>query len=144
MNRTQEDRFDAYWESQVHTIDNIWWPKINFMGYMGSLQEDTKTLLTSLTSNKDNMSAWEKVGKEGWVSSDGIKGGLMEANRAGHAQHEKIICYCIIHQTQINLCSRIGKMSGSMQVIILMSCISLRMKEEIPHDRRFDCLVQTR
>lgn len=88
LKRTQ-DCFDPHWEPQTYAIDDKWWPKIDFIGYMDSLQEDIRTLLTSLTSNKDNMTAWDKVGKEGWVSSDGIEGGFMEMNGAGHAQNAK-------------------------------------------------------
>ena len=59
-------------------------------GYIASIQEDTKSLLRSLTSVKDERTAWDKVGSDECVSSDGTTEGIfMQANGVKHARHAK-------------------------------------------------------
>jgi len=89
LNRTQ-DCIDPHWEPQAYSVDDKWWPKMNFIGYMESIHNDTEKLLRSLTSNEDNRTAWDKVGKDGLVSSNGTTdGGFMQTNGAKHAGHAK-------------------------------------------------------
>ena len=59
------------------------------IGYTASIQEDTKRLLRSLTSMQNKRTAQDKVGKDGWISSDGTEGGFMQTNAAKHAGHAR-------------------------------------------------------
>ena len=52
-------------------LDDAWWPSIDFVGYTDTLADDAEKLLKSIHSTKDGVSAWERVGKEGWDLSDG-------------------------------------------------------------------------
>mmetsp|Transcript_12079 Transcript_12079/g.17616 ORF Transcript_12079/g.17616 Transcript_12079/m.17616 type:complete len:333 (-) Transcript_12079:275-1273(-) len=82
LERTQNCQ-DYHWGLQSETLDEKWWPYINFVGYMHSLSEDARKLLKSLTSVNDGITAWERVGKTGWgkVGNDGF----MQINLAFHA-----------------------------------------------------------
>ena len=44
---------------------------MEFVGYSDTLADDAEKLLKSIHSKKDGVSAWERVGKEGWDLSDG-------------------------------------------------------------------------
>lgn len=75
---------DPHWEPQTRVIDSKWWPKISFVGYMNNLEKDAKRLLQSLISRWDNVTAWDKVGKDGW--GDNGNSSFMHRNQARHAQ----------------------------------------------------------
>jgi len=81
---------DVHWQPQYNAMDDKWWPKVNFVGYMENLAEDSRKLLMKLKSTKDGVSAWEKHGKTGW--GDNSTGGFMQENEAGHSTnaHEKL------------------------------------------------------
>jgi len=88
LNRTL-DCPDPHWEAQVLFIDDKWWPNIDFIGYMTSISEDSKTLLKSIRSDKDGISAWDTFGKSGWGESSNR--GFMQKNEAAHATNSSKI-----------------------------------------------------
>jgi len=57
---------NMHWRSIYSRIDEKWWPFINFVGDMDNLNEDAKTLLSSIHSSVDGVSAWDRVGTSGW------------------------------------------------------------------------------
>jgi len=57
---------NVHWMQLYDQIDDKWWPYINYIGYMENIAEDAKSLLQSITSNKDGISAWERCGITGW------------------------------------------------------------------------------
>ncbi|GFH50042.1 hypothetical protein CTEN210_06518 [Chaetoceros tenuissimus] len=80
LERTQ-DCHDPHWQIQYDVVDEKWWSKIDFVGHMHHIHVDAKSLLKFLRSNKDGLTAWEKVGKEGWEKN----GEFLQQNGAGHA-----------------------------------------------------------
>lgn len=60
---------DAHWNPQTMTVDQKWWPYINFIGYQNTAFEDTRRLLQTLVSSKDNVTAWDRFGRSGWGSN---------------------------------------------------------------------------
>jgi hypothetical protein len=72
-------------------VDAKWWRKIDFVGHMHHLYDDTKALLKFLRSKKDSLTAWEKVGKDGWENN----GEFLQQNRAGHVtgSEQKLMNY---------------------------------------------------
>ena len=123
LNRTQ-DCSDPHWEPQVYAIDDKWWSKIDYIGYIASIQEDTKSLLRSLTSVKDERTAWDKVGKDGWFSSDGTEGGFMQTNAARHAGHARDKMLLQYTPRTEQFVEEHGRLSGSTIFFILKSFIS--------------------
>lgn len=61
---------NVHWMQIYDQIDEKWWPYINFVGNMETLGEDAETLLRSIVSDKDGLSAWEHWGKTGWGSDE--------------------------------------------------------------------------
>lgn len=57
---------NVHFRSLYSTIDEKWWPSINFIGHMHTLSEDTEKLLQSLFSRKNGKTLWENFGKSGW------------------------------------------------------------------------------
>ncbi len=57
---------DVHWRTIYSRIDEKWWPYIHFIGNMDNLANDAKTLLSSIHSNKDGVSAWDRIGNYGW------------------------------------------------------------------------------
>ena len=54
-------------------LDEKWWPNMNFIGNMDNLNDDATKFLSSIHSNTDGVSAWDRIGKSGWsdkTSSD--------------------------------------------------------------------------
>ena len=87
----KEECWDVHWEPQVNKIDAKWWPYIDFIGYQHNLLGDSKTLLSSLTSIKDEedgRSAWERYGSRGWgVEKKGCENRthyFLEENSSNH------------------------------------------------------------
>lgn len=54
---------DAHWRPQHNRMEEKYWPYINFVGHMETLQEDAETLLKQV-------GAWKEYGSTGW----GVKG----------------------------------------------------------------------
>ena len=65
---------DVHWRSIYSRIDDKWWPYIDKIGTMDSnpqtLLNDAKSILSSIYSTIDGVSAWDRIGKTGW---SGIK-----------------------------------------------------------------------
>ena len=59
-------RDNLHWKSMYSRIDAKWWPYIDFIGKMENLSEDAKQFLSSIHSNVDGVSAWDRVGTVGW------------------------------------------------------------------------------
>ena len=57
---------DVHWRSIFSRIDEKWWPYIDFIGNMDTLRDDAQTLLSSVHSNVDHVSAWDRIGTSGW------------------------------------------------------------------------------
>ena len=83
--------FDSHWEPQYFMLDEKWWSKIDFVGHKDNIFNDSRTLLKSLVSKKDGLTAWDKVGKDGWDNNLAF----MESNSAGHATNttDKMLQY---------------------------------------------------
>ena len=75
-----EECFNVHWEPQVEKIDSKWWPYIDHIGYQHNLLEDSKEILSMITSVNDDaetetetetsISAWDKFGGSGWGAPD--------------------------------------------------------------------------
>lgn len=63
---TQTLHEDVHWRTIYSRIDEKWWPYIDFIGNMDNLANDAKTFLSSIHSNIDGVSAWDKIGTHGW------------------------------------------------------------------------------
>lgn len=59
-----ECKDEPHWRAQSQRVDDIFWPYMNFIGYMDNIAEDTRTLLESLGPD-----IWEQYGASGWGSS---------------------------------------------------------------------------
>lgn len=81
LEATHQWCFDNHWEPQYFMIDKKWWSRIDFVGQFHNIFNDSQTLLKSLVSKKDGLTAWDKVGKDGWDHNQAF----MESNSAGHA-----------------------------------------------------------
>lgn len=57
---------NVHWRSIYSRIDEKWWPYVNFVGYMENLSKDAETFLKQVHSSKDGVSAWDRIGKNGW------------------------------------------------------------------------------
>jgi hypothetical protein len=57
---------DVHWRSIFSRIDEKWWPYIDTIGNMDTLRDDAQALLSSVYSNIDNVSAWDRIGTSGW------------------------------------------------------------------------------
>ena len=66
-----DECFDIHWEPQIAKIDAKWWPYIDVIGYQHNLLNDSKNILSQLTSTRDESgkSAWERYGVTGWGDS---------------------------------------------------------------------------
>lgn len=87
----KEECRDVHWEPQVEKIDAKWWPYIDFIGHQNDLLNDSKKLLSSLTSitdMDDGRSAWERYGSSGWgVEKKGCENRshfFLEENSSNH------------------------------------------------------------
>jgi Sulfotransferase family len=69
---------DAHWRPQNKRMEPKYWPYINFVGHMETLQEDAELLLKQI-------GAWEIYGKTGW----GAKGDefMFQAKAGGVGRH---------------------------------------------------------
>jgi len=88
------DCHDWHWQLQADTIDDKWWPAINFVGHMSNIAQDSKRLLESLTYKNSNIhNAWEKFGKTGW-GTNGTQA-FLQVNAADHSTdaHAKLKVY---------------------------------------------------
>ena len=70
-NVTRTLPLNVHWRSIYSQIDEKWWPSISFIGNMDNLADDTETYLRSIRSNRDNATAWERLGSTGWGRGDG-------------------------------------------------------------------------
>ena len=79
------DCHDPHWLPQWPVIEEKFWKKITFIGFMELVSSDAKTLLESLSSSSDgkNSTAWETHGKNGWGKNHNE--GFMQRNAAGHS-----------------------------------------------------------
>ena len=66
-------RDNMHWRSMYSRIDRKWWPYIDFVGKMEHLSEDVKQFLSSIHSNVDRVSAWDRIGRSGWGDTRGNK-----------------------------------------------------------------------
>jgi hypothetical protein len=57
---------DMHWRSIYSRIDEKWWPHIDFIGNMQNLNQDAQEFLSSIRSNIDNVTAWDRNGRTGW------------------------------------------------------------------------------
>jgi Sulfotransferase family len=60
---------DPHWNSQSLRIDNKYWPYINFIGHMETMEADAKRLLQQI-------GAWDDYGSQGWPPKGEIFAGL--------------------------------------------------------------------
>lgn len=72
---------DSHWNPQSDRMERKYWPYINFVGHMETLQDDARKLLQKIN-------AWEKYGKSGWGPSNSLE---IFAGKDGrhHAQNAK-------------------------------------------------------
>lgn len=79
------DCHDPHWLPQWPVIEEKFWKKITFIGFMELVSSDAKTLLESLSSSSDgkNSTAWETHGKNEWGKNHNE--GFMQRNAAGHS-----------------------------------------------------------
>lgn len=61
---------DVHWRPIYSRIDEKWWPYIDFIGNMDTLRDDAEAFLSSIHSNVDGLSAWERIGTSGWGGKD--------------------------------------------------------------------------
>lgn len=73
---------NPHWTLQSERVDDKWWPYITFIGYMHTVGSNSKDLLESIRSVKDNVTAWEKFGKSGW--GDDSEQGFMQIPSTYH------------------------------------------------------------
>lgn len=59
-----ECKDEPHWRAQSQRVDDVFWPYMNFVGYMDNIAEDTRTLLESLSPD-----VWEQYGASGWGTS---------------------------------------------------------------------------
>ena len=59
-----ECKDEPHWRAQSQRVDDVFWPYMNFVGYMDNIAEDTRTLLESLGPD-----VWEEYGASGWGTS---------------------------------------------------------------------------
>ncbi len=57
---------DVHWRTIYSRVDEKWWPYMSYVGYMENLNDDVKSLFSSVYSNIDGVSAWDRIGKSGW------------------------------------------------------------------------------
>ena len=57
---------NMHWRTIYSRIDAKWWPYIDFIGKMENLNDDAKQFLSSIHSNVDGVSAWDRIGTSGW------------------------------------------------------------------------------
>lgn len=81
---------NPHWAPQLGRIDTKWWPYIDVTGYHHNLYNDSKKILSRVTS-PDGKSAWDKYGATGWKSSQPEKGkcemrlhSFLKENTSGH------------------------------------------------------------
>jgi len=79
LNMTQQCS-NAHWLPQYSMVDTKWWPKMNYVGYMHTMEKDAQVLLQGLKSTTDGVSAWDKYGKTGWGENK-TESFLMEKNK---------------------------------------------------------------
>jgi hypothetical protein len=91
-----DECFDVHWEPQMAKIDPKWWPYIDIIGYQHNLLNDSKRILSQLTSTrtrddhesgKKSASAWERYGVTGWGASDECENrphSFLEENSSAH------------------------------------------------------------
>ena len=61
---------NIHWRSIYFRIDEMWWPYVNYVGYMEKWSKDTKTFFASVHFNKGGISAWDRNGKTGWGDNE--------------------------------------------------------------------------
>ena len=71
---------DPHWDPQSNRIDDKYWPYINFIGHMESIEADTKRLL-------QRIGAWEEYGASGWPHGSVFAGAASSTVR--HATDSK-------------------------------------------------------
>lgn len=80
--------FDVHWEPQIAKIDKKWWPYIDKIGFQHNLLNDSKEILSQLTSSRnDGISAWDSYGTTGWGNSDECENrthSFLEENSSAH------------------------------------------------------------
>ncbi len=97
-------RDNVHWRTIYSQIDEKWWPYVDFVGKMENLNDDAKKLLSSLYSNIDGISAWDKIGLFGWnndesknctkaLESDGLFLGVPAANHSTKAKEQMMKFY---------------------------------------------------
>jgi hypothetical protein len=74
---TRTLKYDVHWRTIYSRIDEKWWPYINFVGQMDNLKDDAKRLFSSVHSNVDDVSAWDRIGESGW---NGVKSSNCDDN----------------------------------------------------------------
>ena len=57
---------DVHWRTIYSSIDEKWWPYISNFGYMDTLRDDAELILSSVYSNVDGVSAWDRISSYGW------------------------------------------------------------------------------
>ena len=68
---------EPHWRAQSRRVDSDFWPFINFVGYMDSIAEDTKSMLEILGQD-----VWDTYGASGWGlnGNESIFAGLENAH----------------------------------------------------------------
>ena len=61
---------NVHWRSIYSRIDDKWWPYVNYIAHMKDLSADAEDFLTSIHSNIDGVSAWDRIGKTGWSDNE--------------------------------------------------------------------------
>ena len=61
---------NVHWRSIYSRVDEKWWPWVNYVANMENLGNDAEDFLKSIKSNKDGVSAWDRIGKTGWSDNE--------------------------------------------------------------------------
>jgi Sulfotransferase family. len=57
---------DPHWMPCYDYIDEKWWPYMTFISTMENVRHDAQILLKSVKSSVDGVSAWDRIGRDGW------------------------------------------------------------------------------
>jgi hypothetical protein len=69
-NITTTLNLNVHWRSIYSRVDEKWWPYMNYIAHMKDLSEDAEHFLSSIHSNIDGVSAWDRLGKTGWGDNE--------------------------------------------------------------------------
>ncbi len=100
-NISTANNMNEHWRSSMSYIDEKWWPWITYIGNVEHGSQDVIPFLKAIKSNKDGVSAWDRIGKTGWSGQErmGVCNGtdafLSNGGNNRHATHahDKMLQY---------------------------------------------------